>query len=76
MMARNGWSIAFRTPAVFRLVDPPEACLILKHESDLTWPVENFCQFVDSAVNFFEVAMTSSLAFFGCLLLGITFRQS
>jgi hypothetical protein len=28
-----------------------------------------------SNVNFFEASITSSLAFFGCLLRGITFRQ-
>ena len=39
-----------------------------------TAPVEIF-QFTDGGFNFFEVSMTSSLAFLGCLLRGMTFLQ-
>jgi hypothetical protein len=76
MTARNRGAITFHTPTIFGLVNSPKAGLVLKHETDFSRLVENFHQFMDSGVNFFEVAMTSSLAFFGCLLLGITFRQS
>ena len=72
MVAGNRRSKTFLTPAVFWLVDPSKSRFILKHQSNI---VENFSQFCDSGVNFFEAAMTSSPAFFGCLLRGITFLQ-
>ena len=72
MMARNTWPESLFAPAILRLVDPSKASLILEHQADTLLIVENF-QFFDASVNFFEVSMTSSLAFFGCLLRGITF---
>ena len=63
-------SKTFLTPAVFWLVDSPKSRLILKHQPHI---VEIFLQFHNSCVNFFVVSMTSSAAFFGCLLRGITF---
>lgn len=64
----------FFTPAVLRLVYTTKTSFILKHEPDCLGAVETF-QLFDSGFNFFEVSMTSSLALFGCLLLGMTFRQ-
>ena len=73
MMAGNAGTDPFLAPAVFRLVDPAKASLILKHQPNLFFIVENFFQFCHCGVNFFEVSMTSSLAFRGCLLRGMTF---
>ena len=70
MVAGNRRSKTFLAPAVFWLVDPSKSRFILKHQPDI---VENFPQFYDSCVNFFEPSMTSSVDFFGCLLRGITF---
>ena len=79
VMARYRWTNALFTPAVFGLIDSSESCFILEHKSYfLMWMtrlVYIILQFADSLVNFFEVSMTSSLAFFGCLLLGMTFLQ-
>lgn len=70
---------ALLTPAVFGLVDPSETSFILEHQAHFstafTAVVDFLIQFAYFFFNFFEVAMTSSLAFFGCLLRGITFRQ-
>ena len=70
---------ALLTPAVFGLVDSPETSFILEHQAHFstafTAVVDFLIQFVYFFFNFFEAAMTSSLAFFGCLLRGITFRQ-
>ena len=75
MVAWNAGPDAFLAPAVFRLVDPSEACFVLEHKAHFsTAPVEVF-QFTDGGFNFFEVSMTSSLAFLGCLLRGMTFLQ-
>lgn len=79
MVAWYRWTDPFFAPTVFRLVDPSESGFILKHKTYLLiWviiAVYIICQFMDPFYNFFEVSMTSSLAFFGCLLLGKTFRQ-
>ena len=78
VMAWYRWPDSFFTPTIFRLVDPAKACFILKHQSDSAFYivlVYIIFQFPDSCFNFFEVSMTSSVAFFGCRLLGITFRQ-
>ena len=75
MMARNSRSGPFLAPTILGLIDPAKSSLILKHQPDFFLIVENFLQFRDSDVNFFEEAMTSSLAFFGCLLRGMTFLQ-
>ena len=75
MVAWNAGPDAFLTPAVFGLVNSAKTCLILEHKAHFsTAPVEIF-QFTNGSFNFFEVSMTSSLAFFGCLLRGITFLQ-
>ena len=79
VMARNRWANTLLTPAEFGLVDPSKARFILEHQAHFstgsTAIVDFFFQFTYFFFNFFEVAMTSSLAFFGCLLRGITFRQ-
>lgn len=61
-------------PAVFRLVDSPKSSFILKHQANCLPPVYNFQPFY-GVVNFFEAAISSSLAFWGCLLRGITLRH-
>ena len=67
------------TPAELGLVDASKARFILEHQAHFptvsTAIVDFFFQFSCFFFNFFEAAMTSSLAFFGCLLRGITFRQ-
>ena len=73
MMARNAGTSPFLAPTVFRLVDPAKASLILKHQPDFLLIVENFFPFCHFCVNFFEASMSSSLAFLGCLLRGMTF---
>ena len=79
MMAWNRRPDALFAPAVFGFIDPSETCLILEHQAHFstvsTSSVEFFPQFLHFFFNFFEVAMTSSLAFFGCLLRGITLRH-
>lgn len=75
MVTWNAGADAFFAPAVLGMVDAAEACLILEHKAHFsTAPVEIF-QFTDGGFNFFEVSMTSSLAFLGCLLRGMTFLQ-
>ena len=79
MVARYTGPDPFFTPAVFGLVDSSKSCFILKHQPHFstvsTAIVDFFVQFMNFCFNFFEVSMTSSLAFFGCLLRGITFRH-
>ncbi len=79
MMARNLRTDSFWTPAVFGLVDSSKACFILEHQPHFsTFPIpveENFSQFIQASFNFFEDSMSSSLAFLGCLLRGITLRH-
>lgn len=79
MVARHAGTGSFFTPAVFGLVDPFETSFILEHQAHFsiafTAVVDFLIQFAYFFFNFFEVKMTSSLAFFGCLLRGITFRQ-
>ena len=70
MMAGDAGTDSSFTPAVFRFIDAAKSRFILKHQPNF---VENFLQFCDSCVNFFEASMTSLSAFFGCLLRGITF---
>lgn len=73
MAARYRGSNSLAAPAVFRLIDPSETRLILKHEPNLSGAVDNFRQFSDSGVNFFEESISSGDALFGCLLRGMTF---
>ncbi len=79
VMTGNRWTDTLWTPAVFGLVDSPKPCFILEHQahfSTVSILIVNFLlQFSYFFFNFFEAAMTSSLAFFGCLLRGITFRH-
>ena len=70
MVAWNPWTYTFSAPAMLGLVDPSKASLILKHQPNPLGTVENFLQFLDSSVNFFEASTASGLALFGCLLLG------
>ena len=75
----NRWANTFLTPAEFGLVDSSETRFILEHQAHFstvsTATGDFFFQFAYYFFNFFEVAMTSSLAVFGCLLRGITFLQ-
>ena len=79
MMAWNLRPDALFAPAIFGFIDPSKTCLILEHQAHFstvsTTIVDFFLQFLHFFFNFFEAAMTSSLAFFGCLLRGITFRH-
>lgn len=75
----NRWTSTLWTPAELGSVDASKARFILEHQAHFstvsTAIVDIFLQLLDFFLNFFEAAMTSSLAFFGCLLRGITFRQ-
>lgn len=73
MVARNRGANPLAAPAVFGLVDPSKTRFVLKHEPNLSSLVENFRQFSDSGVNFFEESISSGDALFGCLLRGMTF---
>ena len=79
VMTRNRWTNTLWAPAEFGLIDPPKARFILEHQTHIstisTAFVDFFFQFSYFFFNFFEAAMTSPLAFFGCLLRGITFRH-
>ena len=79
MAAMHAGTGPFFTPAVFRLVDPSETSFILKHQthfSTISSAIVDFrLQFLHFFFDFFEVSMTSSPAFFGCLLRGIAFLQ-
>ena len=70
MMAGHTRTDSFSTPAMLRLIDTAETCFILEHEPYSFGIVENFGQFMDSGVNFFEASIASGVALFGCLLLG------
>ena len=79
MMAWNRRPDALFAPAEFGFIDSSETCLILKHQAHFstisTTIVVFFLQFLHFFFNFFEASMASSLALFGCLLRGITFRH-
>ena len=74
IMAGHTGTDTFFTPTVFRLVDSAKASFVLEHQADFFLTVDNF-QFIYSGLNFFEAAISSSLAFLGCLLRGMTLRQ-
>ncbi len=80
VMTGDRWANTLRTPTEFGLVDPPKARFILEHQAHFstvsTAIVDFFFRFAHFFFNFFEAAMTSSRAFFGCLLRGVTFRLS
>ena len=71
MVTGNTWTYPSLAPAVFGLVNTSKACLILEHQSYVLLRV-GFFQLLDRSINFFEDAISSSLAFLGCLLRGIT----
>ncbi len=73
IMAGNAGTSFSLAPAIFWFVDPAKSSLILKHQPDFFLIVENCFQFCHFGVNFFEDFISSSLAFLGCLLRGITF---
>ena len=79
MMTWNHRPDTLFAPTVFGFIDSSKTCLILKHQAHFstvsTTIVDFFLQFLHFFFNFFEAVMTSSLAFFGCLLRGITFRH-
>ena len=75
MMARHTRANPLLTPAMLRFVNTTETCFVLKHEPDSFGVVENFGQFTDSGINFFEASIASGAALFGCLLLGIFLLQ-
>ena len=79
MMAWNHRPDTLFAPTVFWFIDPSKTCFILEHQAHFstvsTTIVDFFLQFFHFFLNFFEAVMTSSLAFFGCLLRGITFRH-
>ena len=79
MMAWNRRPDTLFAPAVFGFIDSSETCLILEHQAHFstvsTTIVDFFLQFLYFFFNFFEASMDSSLAFFGCLLRGITLRH-
>ena len=78
MMTGDRWANALLTPTVFGFIDSSKTCLILEHQphfSTISTAIVDLFQFLYSFFNFFEVSMTSSLAFFGCRLRGITFRH-
>ena len=70
MMAGYTRTDPFSTPAMLWLIDSPKTCFVLKHKPNSFGIVENFGQFMDSEVNFFEESIASGPALFGCLLLG------
>ena len=41
MVTRHGWTHTFSAPAISRLVDSTESCLVFKHQSYLTYTL--FC---------------------------------
>lgn len=74
MVTGNTRTDPFLAPAIFGLVYASKACFILKHQPYVLIRVV-FFQFLDGRVNFFEDSMSSSLAFLGCLLRGMTLRH-
>lgn len=74
MMAGHTGTDSLLAPAIFRLVDPAKSCFVLEHKTDVLAAVDNG-KILYCSVNFFEAAISSSLAFLGCLLRGITLRH-
>ena len=64
----------FLTPAVFWLVNSTKSSFILEHQANFLPAVDNF-QFFYGVVNCFEAAISSSLAFLGCLPRGMILRH-
>ena len=66
---------SFLTPAVFWLVNSTKPSFILEHQADFLPAVDNF-QFFYGVVNFFEAAISSSLAFLEVSAAGHDFTPS
>ncbi len=64
----------FFTPTILGLIDSAKSSFILKHQPHRS-PCGKLFQSLDFGINFFEASIASPLAFFGCLLLGITLRH-
>ena len=73
MMAWNARTLPSDRLTVFGFIDPAETSFILKHQAYF-WSTR-FLHFGYGCFNFFEASIASSLAFFGCLDLGIIFLQ-
>ena len=74
MVAWYAGTKAILTPTIFGLVDAPQTSLILKHETYFSVTCDIYFS-GDKRFNFFEESISSSLAFLGCRLRGITFRH-
>ena len=74
MVARNGRTYPFLTPAMLGLVYSAETSFVLKqNQYVLIWILDT--KFLGYTFNFFEESCSSLLAALGCFDLGITFRQ-
>ena len=74
VMTRHRWPLSSRTPASFRLIDPPKPCFIFKHQPDGFGLVLGL-GIQHTGFNFFEASQASSSAAFGCLERGIFLLQ-
>lgn len=74
VMAWYTWTHSHGAPAPFGFVNSAKASFILEHQAYL-FPGILGSRNLYGIVNFFEASIASSLAFLGCLLRGITFRQ-
>ena len=74
VMTRHRWSLTFRTPASFRLINSPKSSFIFKHQSDSFGLVLGL-GIQHTGFNFFEASQASSSAAFGCLERGIFLLQ-
>ncbi len=74
VVTRYCWTSPLWTPTVFRFIDSSETSFILKENPDpFSWVLGRQNPYI--VFNFFEAAIASSSAFFGCLALGITLRH-
>lgn len=71
---KHRWSLTFRTPASFRLINSPKSSFIFKHQSDSFGLVLGL-GIQHTGFNFFEASQASSSAAFGCLERGIFLLQ-
>ena len=75
MMAGNTRSNIIITPAVFRFINSSKTCFILKHYSYPLIFMFWFYFLYQIGNFFFDISISLSSAFLGCLLLGITFLK-
>ena len=73
VMAWNAGTLPSDRPTVFGFIDPAKTSFILKHQAYF-WRTR-FLHFGYGCFISFEASMASSLAFFGCLDLGMIFLQ-